>query len=293
MVNRNQAIIIILLLIIFIILILQIGKDIVVTNYLFYPQSGEYDHIPGIDYKEVILPNGVVGWSIHQNPTSKTILYCHGNAGKLSLWDNIVSLIASQNLNMFIFDYRGFGKSTGTATIKTTMEDGIEAYKYVRKTVEPENIILWGESYGGAVALNIASKYPIGCLTLAGTFSSTTEVLEKYKLPIYIKLAAKFVNLDNIIPLQKIRVPVVIIHSREDEVIPFACAEKLFANIKHSSKQLIEIKGKHSSPRITVDDLKWLFDFCLVDTKHCSLAQDHLDKIQKDNRKLFPFSFKE
>lgn len=292
MVNSSKVVIVILLIIFFLVLILQIGRDIVVNRYLFYPLK-DYHQIPLVEYKEIVLPNGVVGWSIFQNPAAKTILYCHGNAGNLSFWNNIIGLIASQNLNMFIFDYRGFGKSNGITTIKTTMEDGEEAYKYVRKTVDPENIILWGESYGGAVALNIANKYEIGCLTLAATFSSTEEVLKKYNLPIYIRLAAKFVNLNNLITIQKIKVPIVIIHSREDEVIPFYCAEKLFSHIKHSAKQLIEVKGSHGSPKITVEDLKWFFDFCLIDTKHCSLAQDHLEKIHREDKKLFPFSFKD
>jgi pimeloyl-ACP methyl ester carboxylesterase len=292
MVTASQVVIIILLVILFLILILQIGKDMVVNQYLFYP-SKEFHQTPTVDYKEIVLPNGVVGWSIYQNPAAKTILYCHGNAGNLSFWNNIISLIASQKLNMFIFDYRGFGKSAGITTIQTTMEDGEEAYKYVRQSIEPENIILWGESYGGAVALNIASKHPIGCLTLAGTFSSIGDVLKKYKLPIYINLAAKFINLDNILLIQKVKVPVVIIHSQEDEVIPYSCAEKLFKHVSHSSKQLIKIKGTHASPKITVDDLKWFFDFCLIDTKHCSLAHDHLEKIHRDGRRLFPFSFKE
>ena len=292
----NERIIIILVLIIsFLLPIIKISYEIFINEYLFYP-SKLYDRVPSMGFEEVTLPNGVTGWHLHNHPESKTLLYCHGNAGNISEWTDMLELIHSQKLNVFIFDYRGFGKSGGAPSIKCIREDGEVAYEYLVQSVLPENLVVWGESMGGVVALHIAEKYSVGCLVLAGTFTTPVDLAKAYELTGLLKFIANLIDINNITSIKKVaskNIPIAIIHSVEDDVIPYNCGVKLFEAIPfyYSCKQFIPITGSHAQPKMTSEDLYWLFEFCEISTDNCNIADSYLRKICESGKKLCPFKF--
>lgn len=268
--------------------------DIFLSEYLFYPTK-VYSRIPTMDFLEIDLPKGVKGWHLHNYPESKTILYCHGNAGNISEWNDMIELIHSQKLNLFIFDYRGFGKSEGYASVSNMIEDAHNAYKFISKTVLPENIVVWGESMGGVAALSIAEKNSIGCLVLAGTFTNPADLAKMYDLKGLLNIVAKLIDIDNVKSLKKViskNIPIAIIHSVEDDVIPYECGEKLYKSIpeNYPCKQFIPILGTHAEPRMTVEDLRWLFEFCEISTDFCDIADVYLRNICENGKKICPFT---
>ena len=223
----------------------------------------------------------------------KTVLFCHGTSGNISYRSYIIKMCQHLGLNLLVFDYRGYGVSGGIPSRHNIKRDGEIAYLYLTKYLglNPDSIVVWGESLGGHVATWIASKYECSCLVLMCTFSSISDIMAyKYNNPALGSFLdatiAKFQ--DTLVSWKLIRnvtAPVLLLHSKTDSVVPYQCADKLFDNIQHTNKQLLWIKGDHSSPIISVRKLSKLLKFvnvakCLNRTKHICQIQDMLDDIR-------------
>lgn len=213
------------------------------------------------------------GWHFNNYPGHKIFIYCHGNSGAISDREYIINICKKFELNLFIFDYRGFGSSSGKPSKKNLKKDGEAAYKYLTEYigVKSKDIIVWGESLGGYVAVWIASKFPCRSLILLSTFSGLDDAVNNYfESGVAKSLAHGYSSLASLrydlMPnrkyIRKVKCPVAIIHSKEDDIIPYRCAKINYNNVLHKSKVLITIKGGHSSPDITVEDLTNLFMFC-------------------------------
>ena len=287
-----QELVILLFILIIIFAIFVIAKNafhVVESKKLFYPVR-DYQMYPKQLYSEIILSTGAVAWYFNNYPNAPTILYCHGNAANISYWNNMIDLIDSQHLNLFIFDYHGFGKSPGVATINTLFVDSDAAYKWLAQRVPGDQIVVWGESMGGAPAIEIARKHKIAYLCLAGTFSHPADVLAEWGYPKHMRLAAKLLKkLDNRKHLSKVQIPVVIIHSPDDDIIPYVCAIDLYYSVPHQCKKLITIGGTHVTPKITIEQMQEIFNFCNFDTQYCKDGSSHLKAICEDCRRFCPF----
>jgi len=213
------------------------------------------------------------GWHFNQFPGHKTLMFCHGNSGNISHRSYIIDICRQFELNLFIFDYRGFGNSSGEPSKKNLKKDGEAAYRYLTEYngIEANEIVIWGESLGGFVAVWTASKFPCRSLILLSTFSGLDDAITNYfKSGIKRSLAYGYSSLVSlrydIMPnrkyIGKVKCPVAILHSTDDDIIPYKCAKINYDSVDHKSKVLIPIKGKHSSPVITTEDLTNLFMFC-------------------------------
>ena len=200
------------------------------------------------------------GWFIPSN-SRKVLIYCHGNGGNISHRIELISLFHSMGLNVFIFDYRGYGKSRGITTEKGTIMDALAAYKYVHESgTEPDCIIIFGKSIGANVGIDIASKVEAGILIVESGFTSVMDVARDIygvRPPDFL-IQNKYNALDKI---KKVTVPKLIIHSRNDEIVPLRHGERLF-NAAKEPKEFFEIRGGHNDGflvtgeeyRIRIDD---------------------------------------
>jgi fermentation-respiration switch protein FrsA (DUF1100 family) len=244
---------------------------------LFYPTKEDTNYRPN-NYHEFFLDengndvhypfdNTISGWYI-DNHAKKTFLYCHGNAGNITHRDYIIELSKDLNYNLVLFDYSGFGKSRGEPSLHKILEEGERVYKYVTSLVDPKDLVIWGESMGGAVAIHLASNYKCSKLILIGTFSSLDDVLSNYdsfKYKIMGTFAGFFVNtMRNKDKMSNINVPIAIVHSVNDEVVPYSCAHELYKSINHINKILINISGPHSRPNISTESIEKLLSFLNV-----------------------------
>jgi uncharacterized protein len=271
-----------ILLVISIILVILVMAYISVpwaeNKVLFFPVKKHYWK-PGIEYEDVYIRvnknhkrDTINAWYFNNFPGHKTVMFCHGNSGNISNRGYIINICQKFHLNLMIFDYRGFGRSRGKPSKNNLRQDGEEVYKYIRKRgVKPKNIIIWGESLGGYVAIWTASKYRCRSLLLLCTFSGLDDAIVNYCSSDIAKLFANIytslvsLRYDMMLSrenIKKVRCPVVIMHSKEDDLIPYQCAKILYDNVCHDSKLLITIKGGHSSPIITEEDLNKLFMYC-------------------------------
>lgn len=185
-----------------------------------------------------------------------TILFCHGNTGDISQRIDSFRLFNSLGLDVFIFDYRGFGQSTGTPSEKGTYLDAEGAWEYLTRKlkVKPEEIIIFGRSLGGAMASYLAQKYQPRGLILESTFTSIPELVPSVLRFRYFKLPIRY-KYDTRRRLKSIHCPVLVIHSPDDEIIPYFHGQALFEAAKEP-KQFIRITGEHPYGYL---NKKWLY----------------------------------
>lgn len=224
------------------------------SKSVFYPAK-DLAHSPdeaGLPFEDVTLSVGkdrVHGWFIARPGHLKTVLFFHGNGGnngdrldKLFLFDKI-------GLNIFIVDYRGYGKSTGQPSEKGMYEEAQAAYRYLTETrkIRPETIIVYGESLGGAPAVDLASKQEIGGLILDSTFSSARD-MAKHIYPFIPGFLVR-TKLDSLSKIRQVRAPKLFFHSRADRTVPYELAQKLYREAD-GQKKFVDIQGGHNDGHV-------------------------------------------
>lgn len=227
---------------------------------LYFPMK-DIEFVPsdaGLNYEDVYLDtsDGVKlnAWLIPAADSKYTLLFCHGNAGNISHRIEKTLILNKLRLDVFIFDYRGYGKSSGRPSEQGLYKDVQAAYNYLvsKRKVLPEHIILYGESLGGAAAIDLASKNDVKAVITECTFSSTHDVARAVYpfLPTFF-LSSKF---DSASRIKGIAVPKLIIHSQNDEIIPFKQSVKLFDASPEPKKHLV-LKGSHNTCFLDSKDL--------------------------------------
>ncbi len=202
----------------------------------------------GLHYEDVFFETEdglkLHGWFIPSN-SKRVLIFCHGNGGNISHRIELISILHNIGLNVFIFDYRGYGKNPGITTEKGTILDALGAYEYIRKLgTEPECIILYGRSLGANIVIELASMVDAGILISEGGFTSVMDVAKDiYRIrPPGFLIHNKYNALDKI---SNVTIPTLIIHGRNDEFIPIKHGERLYKAAKEP-KEFFEIKGGHN-----------------------------------------------
>lgn len=190
---------------------------------IFQPQPSSYqnsDQIIKLD-----SGNGETVSAIYlRNPNAfYTILYSHGNAEDIGHLLPMLEDIKGMGFSLFAYDYRGYGTSLGVPSEKKVYEDEEAAYDYLVYSlgIPARRIIALGRSLGGAVAIDLAHKRQLGGLIIESSFVTAYRVLTR--IPIL-----PFDKFKNISKMKKVRCPVLVIHGKQDEVVPFWHGERLF-----------------------------------------------------------------
>jgi uncharacterized protein len=180
------------------------------------------------------------------------ILFCHGNGGNIGNRVSYLPIFRSLGLSTFLFDYRGYGKSEGKPTEAGTYADVEAAWQYLtqERKIPPQKIIIYGESLGGAIAAYIAQltsqdlKNNAGGLVLASTFTSISDRAAELYPFLPIRLLSRF-SYNSIERLPSIKIPILIIHSADDEIIPFHHSDRNF-QAANQPKKLVKLRGDHN-----------------------------------------------
>jgi fermentation-respiration switch protein FrsA (DUF1100 family) len=179
--------------------------------------------------------------------TGLWLLICHGNAGNLSEFDRPVHYAGLRRLglNLLAFDYRGYGESEGVPTEAGLSQDADAAYRYLREQrgVPADRIIVFGHSLGSAVAVDLASRVPVGGLIVEGALTSVVErgqELYPY-IPVRWIAGTRFASIDKI---ARVTVPKLFLHATGDEVIPLAHGRRLY-QAASAPKTFVELQGGH------------------------------------------------
>jgi hypothetical protein len=210
-------------------------------------------------------------WFVPAEPAKGTVIFCHGNAANISHRLDIFYIIHSLGYNVFMFDYRGYGKSAGGfPTEEGTYKDAQGAWDHLvdERGIEPKDIIVWGQSLGGAIAAWLAQQKTPRALILESTFTSTLDVGgEIYPfLPIRTLCRFRYPTKDYI---QAVQCPVLVIHSAHDRLIPYRHGKRLF-ELAPEPKQFLDIEGDHND------------GFLLSGTTYTDGVNSFLEKYRKE-----------
>ncbi len=245
-----------LIFIIVFILFIMVFMSFIEKRLIFIPDKDLYT-TPGdwgLEYDDVTFhtEDGLKlnGWFIPGKTKSLTadnlftLLWFHGNAGNIShRLENIKMLYDRVPVNIFIFDYRQYGKSEGKVSEHGTYIDARAALKYLqsRKDINHERIIIFGRSVGSAVAVDLAVKGKCCALILETPFTSMKDLAKSLYpfLPIGYILQTKY---DSISKIRDIKVPVLILHGDKDELAPFEQGRKLYETA-NEPKEFYTIQG--------------------------------------------------
>lgn len=208
--------------------------------------------VPGLPIEEVWIESGEATlhglYVPHPNPVG-VALYCHGNAGTVADRIQTLALMNQRhNLSVLIFDYQGFGKSTGKPTQTGILSDARTARRWLaeKEEIDEAEIILLGRSLGGAVAIDLAAEDGARGLILASTFTNLPDVAAHHfkLLPVRILMTHRMNSVDKI---KKYHGPLLYSHGQQDEVIPYKLGQELF-EAAPGPKQFVSIPdGTHNS----------------------------------------------
>jgi fermentation-respiration switch protein FrsA (DUF1100 family) len=198
-----------------------------------YPRGFVPPETYGLKAEEVWLTASdgvrVNGWFFPQERSSKVLLFFHGNAENIGTGLERTKILSSLGLSIFAVDYRGYGKSEGSPDEAGVYRDADAAYRYLieKRGFRAQDIVIHGVSLGGAVAIDLASRVECGGLIAESTFTTARDMARHALLiPLYAYVPkSQFKSLDKI---ARVRAPVLIIHGKHDELIPFAMGESLY-----------------------------------------------------------------
>ncbi len=222
-------------------------------SMIFFPHAA-LDQTPadwGLVYEDVFLDTEdsvrLHGWYIPHPGSKQVLLFFHGNAGNISHRGASLEIFHRLGLNILIFDYRGYGKSQGNPGENGLYTDARAAWRYLNneRGFGRENIILFGRSLGGPVAAELAVEMQPGGLILESAFSSARDVANAV-FPVLSRLIFLRYKFDVATRITHVACPLLVLHSPDDEIIPFRLGVKVF-QAANEPKSLVKMKGDHNS----------------------------------------------
>lgn len=214
----------------------------------------------GMKYDDVWLttPDGVRlnAWFLHSpHPSGLIVLLLHGNAGNTSHRMEKYAVLLDLGADVMAVDYRGYGASAGEPGESGTYLDAQAAYRYLTdvRGMAAAQIVIYGESLGSAVAVDLASQVAAGGIILEEAFTSATDVGQAIYpyLPMRWLMRTRY---DSLAKIGRIQAPLLIFHSRDDEFFPITHAQRLLAGA-HAPKELVQLRGGHNDAFVTSGEL--------------------------------------
>jgi len=222
---------------------------------LYYPElpSREVRTDPsaiGLTYEAVALTTSdnvkLDGWFVPAAPGSDVVLFLHGNAGNIGHRLDSLRIFHDLNLAVLIFDYRGYGRSTGKPSEAGTYEDAATAWRHLtqERGYKAEQIVLFGRSLGAAVAAQLATQQTPRALIVESAFTSVPDMAADLYPFLPARLLARY-DYATARYLHEVRCPLLVVHSRDDEIIPFHHGERIYS-AANEPKRFLEIRGGHN-----------------------------------------------
>jgi len=239
-----------------------------ICAYVFFMQARliYYPHLPsrelttspadiGLEYESITITTsddvGLHGWFVPADKARGVLLFFHGNAGNISHRLELLEIFHNLGLSSLIIDYRGYGQSQGKVTEQGTYLDAEAAWQYLTKgrSIPAENIVIFGMSLGGPIAADLAARQQPGGLIIGSSFTSVPDMGAHLYPILPVRLLSRF-RYDTRASLASVSCPVLVIHSPDDEIIPYKNGTRLFDAAKEP-KSFLEIHGNHNEGFLT------------------------------------------
>jgi uncharacterized protein len=222
----------------------------------FHTQRYWQDHIlelreQGAPYEEaaIVTEDGetLIAWWVPAEPMRGAVLLFHGNAGNISHRVDYALMFRRLHYGTLLVDYRGYGRSSGAPTEEGTYRDARASWRWLTEVrgFGAGDIVLFGESLGGAVACRLAQEVAPRALVLASTFTSVPDLGARVYPFLPVRWLSRY-RYDTRACLPHVGVPVLIMHSPADEIVPFTHSEALYA-AANEPKRFFELAGGHNT----------------------------------------------
>ncbi len=225
-----------------------------------FPKGFSPPELNGLQVEDVWLTTldkvRVNAWYFPDPTSEQVFLWFHGNAENIGHGLEHLRFYSRLAVNVLAVDYRGYGRSEGSPDETGVYRDADAAYDYLirERHIQPRNIIVFGHSLGGAVAIDLASRRECGGLIVQSSFTSVTDMARRmFRVPLFeYILRSRF---DSLAKIRWVRAPILIVHGTRDETVPFSMGQRLFAaapepkfffpveNAGHNN--LVEMGGDH------------------------------------------------
>ncbi|MCW8872978.1 MAG: alpha/beta hydrolase [Xanthomonadales bacterium] len=209
----------------------------------------------GLDYENVHFDTAdgerLHGWYIRAPDARGVLLFFHGNAGNISHRLESILIFNRLRLDVLIVDYRGYGQSTGRPSERGTYRDAQAAWDYLvrDRIVAPGNIVVFGRSLGGAVGAWLAAQLPAeeqpAAVIIESSFTSGADMARRL-YPVYPARLLTRLKYPVIEFVGRLQCPVLVVHSRDDEIIPFTMGRAIYDAVGQP-KDFIELRGDHNA----------------------------------------------
>lgn len=216
---------------------------VLLDSLIFFPDRTSDPPPPGVEERTFAAADGTRLSAFHApapDEKAPVLVWSHGNAGNVSSRADVLVALASRGLGVLAFDYRGYGRSEGRPSEDGVYADAEAAYDLLRRDgVAAERIVAFGESIGGAVAIELARRRPCGALVALSTFTTLNEVARIHYGPLATLIATRFPSIERI---GSLAIPILVLHGDRDEIVPFALGERLFAAAR-DPKRFVTVPG--------------------------------------------------
>jgi len=200
-----------------------------IDHFTFFPDRTVGTPPPGVEERWIATEDGqrLHAWYVRARGPAPVLVWSHGNAGNIDSRRNVLMALARRELGVLAYDYRGYGKSSGSPDEAGVYRDATAAFdSEVARGRDPHTLVCFGESLGGAVSIELATRRPCVAVIVVSTFTRLADVARRHYGPLGALAGNRF---DSMARVSRLSMPLLVAHGDEDEIVPFALGERLFA----------------------------------------------------------------
>jgi fermentation-respiration switch protein FrsA (DUF1100 family) len=225
-----------------------------IDSFTFFPDRAMGPPPAGVEERTIATADGerLHAWYAGGAAEAPALVWSHGNAGNISGRADILRALAARGLRVLAYDYRGYGRSTGTPSEAGVYRDAVAAFDdLVARGTPPERIVLFGESLGGAVSIALAGERPCAGVAVVSSFTTLADVARRHYGFLGAVAGKRF---DSRTRVGRLAVPLLVAHGDRDEIVPFELGEALFAAAA-PRKRFLRIAGAQHNDALARPDL--------------------------------------
>ena len=219
---------------------------------MFQPRPSSYVDSPNIIKIPSIDGSNISAYML-ENPNARyTVLFSHGNAEDIGDLSEFMKEFIQHGFNVIAYDYSGYGTSSGKPSERFTLANAEAVYDYLitKRVIAPERIIVWGRSIGSGPSVHLAGTHRVGGLVIESGFTSAFRVMTRIRI-------VPFDRFDNLQKIVNITSPVLVIHGKEDEIIPFRHGQLLFEAARQPKMNFWVDRAGHNDLGIIAGNAYW------------------------------------